>query len=123
MFEHACKCINAAVQGTIAFDRVGAPEESPYTKYRSTRTRRLVLTNIFGTMHAQFGNVLVLAAVYHSNMYWYLPDDTLLTLSCLSDLFDRTISALEEVAPNSPPLQMDLKILQNVQRMLLSHAT
>ena len=49
----AVKCINAAIQSTIAFDRVGAAPDSKYIKFdASARTRRLVVTNIFGTMHA-----------------------------------------------------------------------
>ena len=49
----AVKCINAAIQSTIAFDRVGAAPERKYVKFDpSARTRRLVVTNIFGTMHA-----------------------------------------------------------------------
>jgi hypothetical protein len=49
----AVKCINAAIQSTIAFDRVGAAPGSTYKKFDATaRTRRLVVTNIFGTMHA-----------------------------------------------------------------------
>ena len=48
----AAKCVNSAIQSTIAFDRVGAPPDSPYQKFKCTRTRRLVVTNIFGTMHA-----------------------------------------------------------------------
>lgn len=49
----AVKCINAAIQSTIAFDRVGAARDSKYVKFdANARTRRLVVTNIFGTMHA-----------------------------------------------------------------------
>lgn len=49
----ADKCINAAIQSTIAFDRVGAAPDSKYVKFDATaRTRRLIVTNIFGTMHA-----------------------------------------------------------------------
>ena len=49
----AVKCINAAIQSTIAFDRVGALSGSKYVKFdANARTRRLVVTNIFGTLHA-----------------------------------------------------------------------
>jgi hypothetical protein len=48
----AAQCIHSAIQSTIAFDRVGAHPDSPYEKFKCTRTRRLVVTNIFGTMHA-----------------------------------------------------------------------
>jgi hypothetical protein len=105
-------CIDAAIQSTVAFDRVGAPKHSPYSGYKSTRTQRLILTNIAGTMQAQFGNMLVLATVFESNMYKHLPPDTPLTLRNLEALFERTISALEEIAPLSPSLKMSLVILQ-----------
>ncbi|OAK94754.1 hypothetical protein IQ06DRAFT_81458 [Phaeosphaeriaceae sp. SRC1lsM3a] len=114
MVKLAQMCIHAAIRSTIAFDRVGAPVNSPYVGYKSTRTQRLVLTNIFGTMHAQFGNMLVLAAVYKSKMYSHLPEDTPLTPKTLAALFERTISALEETAPNSPILQVDLDILHTI---------
>jgi hypothetical protein len=52
IIEVACQCIDNAIRSTIAFDRVGAPPDSAYKDYQSTRTRRLVLTNIFGTLHA-----------------------------------------------------------------------
>ena len=52
IIDVACTCINSAIQSTIAFDRVGADPESPYTNFRPTRTKRLVVTNIFGTLHA-----------------------------------------------------------------------
>lgn len=48
----AYQCVEAAIQSTIAFDRVGAPPDSPYNDYISTRTGRLIVTNIFGTLHA-----------------------------------------------------------------------
>jgi hypothetical protein len=69
-------------------------------------------------MHAQFGNMLVLAAVYKSRMYQHLPADIPLTPGNLDALFERTISALEENAPNSPILVLDLEILRNTRRKL-----
>ncbi|KAL5114396.1 hypothetical protein ACEQ8H_007706 [Pleosporales sp. CAS-2024a] len=122
MIKLACICIEAAIQSTIAFDRIGAPERSPYTNYVSTRTERLVLTNIFGTMHAQFGNMLVLAAVYKSSLYHHLPPTTRLSRHTLGALFHRTIEVLGENAQNSPILKVDLEILLHLQQKLgLSH--
>lgn len=112
----ACQCIDNAIRSTIAFDRVGAHPDSEYKDYKSTRTRRLVLTNIFGTLHAQFGNMLVLASVYKSKLYPLLPKDTPLTKKNLTALLARTIDVLEEVAPNSPILKTDLAILKNVRQ-------
>lgn len=48
----ACQGIDSAIRSTVAFDRVGALPNSPYNNYQSTRTKRLVVTNIFGTLHA-----------------------------------------------------------------------
>jgi hypothetical protein len=118
MIDLACICIHAAIRSTIAFDRIGAPEGSRYEGYKSTRTERLVLTNIFGTMHAQFGNMLVLAAVYRSSIYQHLPHDTPLTPRNLDALFERTIDALQENAPNSPILRVDLEVLVNLREKL-----
>ncbi|KAF1352956.1 hypothetical protein EJ07DRAFT_168669 [Lizonia empirigonia] len=115
----AAKCINAAIQSTIAFDRVGAAPGSKYVKFdASARTRRLVVTNIFGTMHAQFGNMLVLAAVFKSQLCRYLPRDTQLTKNNLILLMDRTCRVLGEIAPNSPILCMDIRILRSIQKQL-----
>jgi hypothetical protein len=46
------ECIESAIRSTIAFDRVGASPNSSYYDYRSERHGRLILTNIFGTLHA-----------------------------------------------------------------------
>lgn len=118
LIEVASRCIDSAVRSTIAFDRVGAEPDSPYENFKSTRTKRLVLTNIFGTLHAQFGNMLVLAAVLKSKLYPHLPSNTKLTPRNLNALFERTIHVLEETAPNSPILKVDLDILRNVRRQL-----
>lgn len=114
----ACQCIESAIQSTIAFDRVGAAEDSPYEWFQSTRQTRLILTNIFGTLHAQFGNMLVLAAVYKSKLYPHLPDNTSLTPKNLHALFTRTLNVLDEVAPNSSVLKLDSEILRNVRAQL-----
>jgi hypothetical protein len=47
-----CQCINAAIRSTIAFDRVGEEAGSQYQYFQPTRKKRLILTNIFGTLHA-----------------------------------------------------------------------
>ena len=112
----ACQCINAAIRSTIAFDRVGEEPGSQYQYFQPTRKKRLIVTNIFGTLHAQFGNMLVLASVYKSKLYPLLPSDTWLTKANLAALFKRTIAVISDVAQNSPILRMDLEILKNVQR-------
>jgi hypothetical protein len=52
IIQMAAKCIKGAIKSTIAFDRVGAESDSPYEGFKCTRTQRLVVTNIFSTMHA-----------------------------------------------------------------------
>ncbi|KAJ4303234.1 hypothetical protein N0V90_002127 [Kalmusia sp. IMI 367209] len=111
----ALSCIESAIQSTIAFDRIGAHEADPYTPYVSQRRSRLIVPNIFGTLHAQFGNILVLTSVYRSNLRRHLPKPGLLTKEVLTALFERTISILSDMADNSPILKMDMRILQNVK--------
>lgn len=60
--------------------------------------------------------MLVLAAVYKSNLHKYLPNQAQLTKANLTALLARTMNIISEVAPNSPILKMDLEILKNVQR-------
>lgn len=135
VLDIAHNCIKSAIQSTIAFDRVGAEPNSRYDDYVSRRKDRLILTNIFGTLHAyvalprvcnlanhevfrQFGNMIVLAAVYKSPLRKYLPLDTPFTKKNLTALFNRTMNILAEVEPNSPVLGLDLEILKNVRRQL-----
>ncbi|KAH8707148.1 hypothetical protein GQ44DRAFT_777442 [Phaeosphaeriaceae sp. PMI808] len=101
------QCIESAIQSTVAFDRVGATLDSEYRDYQSTRTKRLVVTNIVGILHAQFGNMLVLTSVYLSELHLILPEAANITKETLTTLIKRTINILQEVAPNSPTLSMD----------------
>ncbi|PSN58572.1 hypothetical protein BS50DRAFT_580643 [Corynespora cassiicola Philippines] len=118
VLDVAHQCITSAIRSTIAFDRVGANPNEVYTRFENKRPKRLILTNIFGTIHAQFGNMIVLAAVWKSRLRQFLPEDTMLTKGNLIDLFDRTTKVLAEVVPNSPILKMDLDILHNVRKQL-----
>ncbi|KAF2203904.1 hypothetical protein GQ43DRAFT_229181 [Delitschia confertaspora ATCC 74209] len=112
----AQQCIDSAVQSTIAFDRVGAARESPYSRYNDIAPQRLIVTNIFGTLHAQFGNMLVLAAVYRTRLQQL--HHLKLKHSTVDMLLRRTIRVLEQVAPNSPVLEMDVKILKKIKGIL-----
>ncbi|KAF1942436.1 hypothetical protein EJ02DRAFT_168438 [Clathrospora elynae] len=118
MLRICAQCIDSAMRSTIAFDRVGADPDSPYTYFEVSRPKRLVVTNIFGTLHAQWGNMLVLAAVYSSKLYPLLQSETWLNHTNLNALFKRTIGLLEEVAPNSPILNIDLQVLRGAQSCL-----
>ncbi|ODH49080.1 hypothetical protein GX48_04805 [Paracoccidioides brasiliensis] len=87
----ACQaCIDAAIQSTVAFDGVKG---------------RPVVTNIFGTAHAQFGNMLVLSATYMSPLSQLVDRDT------LKRLLDRTIKFLSQSRHISPSLKRDADIL------------
>ncbi|KAF2195515.1 hypothetical protein K469DRAFT_681823 [Zopfia rhizophila CBS 207.26] len=113
----AFRCINSAIASTVAFDRVGAVPTANYEFCDDIAPRRLIVTNILGTLHAQFGNVLVLAAVYKSRLRPLLPNDRL-NRATMRLLFKRTIKVLRQVAPNSPILEMDVQILENVRSIL-----
>ncbi|KAK5115511.1 hypothetical protein LTR62_001170 [Meristemomyces frigidus] len=95
----ACKrCIDAAMQSTVALD--GVP-------------RRLIVTNIHGTAHAQFGNMLVLSATFYKDrMRTLVPEDKFRTL------LHRTIGFLRRLGPISPTFQIDCTILERIQKTL-----
>ncbi|RMJ21965.1 C6 finger domain protein [Aspergillus sp. HF37] len=93
--QKACKaCINSAIQSTRAFDGV--------------KGGRPVVTNIFGTGHAQFGNMLVLSATYVS------PFGDLVNRGDLDRLLIRTITFLEKSHSISPTLRKDAEILRRI---------
>ncbi|PGH08887.1 hypothetical protein GX51_00944 [Blastomyces parvus] len=94
----ACQaCIDAAIQSTVAFDGVAG---------------RPVVTNIFGTAHAQYGNMLVLSATYMSPLSQLVDRDT------LRSLLDRTINFLLQSRHISPTLSKDAEILTLIRRKI-----
>ncbi|OJD23522.1 hypothetical protein ACJ73_05123 [Blastomyces percursus] len=99
----ACQaCIDAAIQSTIAFDGVAG---------------RPVVTNIFGTAHAQFGNMLVLSATYMS------PLSQLVDREILRTLLNRTINFLLRSRHISPTLSKDAEILTLIRRKIFDTPT
>ncbi|KAH0548116.1 hypothetical protein GP486_008154, partial [Trichoglossum hirsutum] len=95
----ACKsCIGAAIQSTKAFHGVRG---------------RPIVTNIFGTAHAQFGNLLVLQAAYRSQLLRPIvhPDD-------LKYLMEETIQFFKHLSPISPTLRIDAAILESSMKTL-----
>ncbi|KAJ6065751.1 hypothetical protein N7444_001404 [Penicillium canescens] len=93
--RRACKvCIDSAILSTEAFDGVGG--------------HRLVVTNIFGTAHAQFGNMLVLSATYMSSLR------ELVDTEILDRLLRRTICFLAQNENISPTLRADARILTEI---------
>ncbi|MCJ1405752.1 hypothetical protein MMC11_008982 [Xylographa trunciseda] len=93
-------CIEAAILSTEAFDVV------------RLRAGRLIVTNIFGTAHAQFGNMLVLAATYRSHLGKFVDRTNLLRL------LDRTITFLSELSSISSTLEKDAETLKYVRRII-----
>jgi hypothetical protein len=109
-------CVESAINSTIAFDRVGARPDSTYRWYEDIAPQRLIVTNIFGTLHAQFGNMLVLSAVYRSR----LANRVNVPWRTIERLIIRTMKVLKEVQPNSPVLEFDVVILEKIYMLLRS---
>ncbi|KAI5815805.1 hypothetical protein BZA77DRAFT_248134 [Pyronema omphalodes] len=90
------KCLEAAMKSTSAFHKFD-PEKS-----------RPIITNVFGTAHAQFGTLLVLQAAYQSRAL-----RGIVSRGVLADLVKKTLPWLRTLAPISPALKRDLAILEN----------
>ncbi|KAL8772140.1 MAG: hypothetical protein Q9209_002575 [Squamulea sp. 1 TL-2023] len=103
ILESARTCVAAAVQSTIAFDNI-------------INRQRLIVTNIFGTSHAQFGNMLVLATTYKSHLS-FLIDKGKLEL-----LFHRTINFLRSLEPVSKTLAKDAQILERLREVVFDES-
>ncbi|GKT91242.1 C6 zinc finger domain-containing protein [Colletotrichum tofieldiae] len=91
--------IKALIQSTRAFHGVD--------------NKRLLVTNIFGTAHAQWGNLLILAAAYKDP---YLT--RLIERPTLQELFKRTIEMFNMHAQSSSALTIDMHILQHIEKEL-----
>ncbi|KAI2620314.1 hypothetical protein GGS26DRAFT_584335 [Hypomontagnella submonticulosa] len=90
---YAAAAIHALVESTRAFH--GIP-----------RSQRIIITNVFGTAHAQWGNLLTLAACYRDRwLRQYIETET------LSNLFSRTISFFQSIAHPTSALKNDMNIL------------
>jgi len=102
--DKARLCVRMAIRSTEALDAV--PE-------------RLIVTNIMGTAHAQFGNMLVLSAVWHSQVAW-LAD--LINERKLRELFCRTVKFLRRLRYCSRTAMADVEILQTIHRSLFGYS-
>ncbi|PFH62617.1 hypothetical protein XA68_12869 [Ophiocordyceps unilateralis] len=98
--ELARKGIKALVESTRAFHGLG-------------EDLRPIITNVFGTAHAQWGNLLVLAAAYKDPDLRSMVDEDL-----LQTLFTRTIQFLRQSATVTSSLALDMHILEGLQRDL-----
>ncbi|RDW92429.1 hypothetical protein BP5796_01823 [Coleophoma crateriformis] len=89
-------CIDALKESTMAFDNV----------VEDIGKQRLIVTNIWGTAHAQWGNMLTLLAVYQDPI---LKD--MVEREELTTLLKRTIRFLRMAAQPNSALELDIKIL------------
>ncbi|KJZ79625.1 hypothetical protein HIM_01094 [Hirsutella minnesotensis 3608] len=99
VIELAQRGIKALVESTRAFHGLGE--------------RRPIITNVFGTAHAQWGNLLVLAAAYKDPVLHSMIDEELLQM-----LFARTIHFLRQSATATSSLRVDMIILEGIYRDL-----
>ncbi|KAI2625016.1 hypothetical protein GGR54DRAFT_546214 [Hypoxylon sp. NC1633] len=93
IIRYASLAISALVESTRAFH--GIPS-----------SQRIIITNVFGTAHAQWGNLLTLSACYRDRfLRRFLDAET------LSNLFSRTISFFQTIAQPTSALRADMNIL------------
>ncbi|GKU08132.1 unnamed protein product [Fusarium langsethiae] len=100
--ELAKKGIKALIESTRAFHGLG--------------DKRPIITNIFGTAHAQWGNLLVLSAAFRDPVLHSYVDEEL-----LRTLFHKTIQFLRQSATATSALRTDMHILEGLQRDLFSY--
>ncbi|KAL8832185.1 MAG: hypothetical protein Q9170_004983 [Blastenia crenularia] len=101
ILKSAKTCVGAAIQSTVAFDNI-------------LKHQRLIVTNIFGTAHAQFGNMLVLATTYKSHLAFLIPKPK------LEHLFERTIKFLRSLGEISSTLAQDAIILEKLREVVFA---
>ncbi|KAJ0120255.1 hypothetical protein J7T55_001112 [Diaporthe amygdali] len=101
VFENARKGIDAVIKSTMAF--------------HGLEDKRFIITNVFGTAHAQWGNLITLAAAYHDPLLGDYVDERQ-----LRQLLRKTIEFFEIVAQDSSSLAVDLRVLQGLEERLPS---
>ncbi|KAF4961768.1 hypothetical protein FSARC_10106 [Fusarium sarcochroum] len=98
----AKKGIKALIESTRAFHGLG--------------DKRPIIINIFGTAHAQWGNLLVLSAAFRDPVLHMYVDEQL-----LRTLFHKTIQFLRQSAAGTSALRTDMHILQGLQRDIFQY--
>ncbi|KAM0744631.1 hypothetical protein ACQRIT_000015 [Beauveria bassiana] len=93
----ARKAIKALIESTRAFHGLGE--------------KRPIITNVFGTAHAQWGNLLVLSAAFKDPIMGRYIDEKL-----LRHLFQKTIRFLRQSATATSSLRIDMHILEGIQK-------
>ncbi|ODA80281.1 hypothetical protein RJ55_03239 [Drechmeria coniospora] len=99
LVELARRGIKALIESTRAFHGLG--ESRP------------IITNVFGTAHAQWGNLVVLSAAFRDPVLKSSVDEEL-----LKGLFQRTIRFLAQSSTATSTLRIDMYILQCLQKDL-----
>ncbi|KAH9427459.1 hypothetical protein MCOR02_012091 [Pyricularia oryzae] len=103
VLEIAGRGINAFVHSTKAFHNLAE--------------RRYIVTNIFGTAQAQWGNLITLAAVHRNQHLSHF-----INPGKLKYLFDKTIQFLEVISHRSNALEVDGKILVGLRHSFFPQA-
>ncbi|KAK8140277.1 hypothetical protein PG984_000343 [Apiospora sp. TS-2023a] len=97
---YAARGINALIESTRAFHGLDSKH-------------RLLVTNVFTTAHAQWGNLLCLAACYqHDVLSRFIPREL------LAELLSRTIEFFRLTSSPSSPLQADMNMLVAISEKL-----
>ncbi|KAJ9131258.1 Zn(2)-C6 fungal-type DNA-binding domain protein [Coniochaeta hoffmannii] len=96
VIQNAEKGVIALIQSTRAF--------------HGLEPGRFVITNVFGTAHAQWGNLLVLSAAYKDPIL-----NQFISEKTLRDLLSKTISFFKLVAHSTSALFIDMRILQRLE--------
>ncbi|KAG7424498.1 hypothetical protein Forpi1262_v014562 [Fusarium oxysporum f. sp. raphani] len=100
--ELAKKGIKALIESTRAFHGLG--------------DKRPIITNVFGTAHAQWGNLLILSAAFRDPILHTYVDEEL-----LRTLFHKTIQFLRQSATATSALRTDMHILEGLQKDLFNY--
>ncbi|KAH8194096.1 hypothetical protein TruAng_011736 [Truncatella angustata] len=92
---------------------ISALVESTRAFHGLKRDDRILVTNVFTTAHAQWGNLLVLSACYTHDVLRQFINGPL-----LQELFSRTIDFFRLIAHQNSPLKQDLNLLIGLNRKL-----
>ncbi|KAK7746512.1 hypothetical protein SLS53_002471 [Cytospora paraplurivora] len=99
LYDNARKGVDAIIKSTTAF--------------HGLEDKRFVITNVFGTAHAQWGNLITLVTVYQDPVLGNYVDE-----HELRELLRKTIDFFEIVSQDSSSLAVDLRVLEGLRASL-----
>jgi len=106
IFIYAESCLRALIRSTCAFHNVGDPGQD-----------RLIVTNIWGTAHAQWGNVVTLLAAYdNAELNGILA--RIISVDELRSILCTTLAFLKLNVQHGSSLRVDYKILKHMGQKL-----